>query len=97
MALQTYCLCLTKSVLKKNKTFMSNTAQYCFLCTVIFTNLLFLSNNLATINHRNVKNLYKKNSLTKCKKVSYLPNPPPPPHTELPLNKSHWATVPPDN
>ena len=49
---------------------MSNAPQYCWLCTVIFTNLMVFSNVLATINHRIAKNLYQKKSLTKSKNVS---------------------------
>ena len=49
---------------------MSNAPQYCWLCTVIFTNLVVFSNVLATINHRIVKNLDKKKPLTKSKNIS---------------------------
>ena len=61
---------------------MSNAPQYCWLCTVIFTNLVVFSNVLATIIHRIVKNLYKKKSLTKSKNVSG--------HSPLPP----WKTAP---
>ena len=79
-----YVICL-----KKNGILMSNTPQYLLLCTVVFTNLLVLSNTLAAINHIIVKFRCKKMSLRTSKKVSKHPPRTTVTQTSFPYEISH--------
>ena len=61
----------------EKRTSLANTPQRFFLCTVIFTNLLVLSNTLTAINHKIVKALYQKmQSLKKPPDICPLRQPP---------------------